>query len=204
VAAGGGGSWKVAYADFVTAMMAFFLVMWICAQDQQTREAVAHYFNEPFQFFKDPVGASRKPEKSGAIFKDKSSGQVADSEYVKLGRGRETHTPTPFSSPATKKVSDWLLTNNEATEYWRAKAAQAIQTASRSTDARGDPARIEAAASRILAEQMEAELKGQAPPRKGDNVHDDLLAWALAEVNWGELAEDLLRHERLPPPVPSP
>ena len=34
---GGGGSWKVAYADFVTAMMAFFLVMWISAMDQKIK-----------------------------------------------------------------------------------------------------------------------------------------------------------------------
>jgi chemotaxis protein MotB len=43
----GGGAWKVAYADFVTAMMAFFLVMWISAQSKQVKQAVAHYFNEP-------------------------------------------------------------------------------------------------------------------------------------------------------------
>jgi chemotaxis protein MotB len=43
----GGGAWKVAYADFVTAMMAFFLVMWITAQGKKVREAVAHYFNQP-------------------------------------------------------------------------------------------------------------------------------------------------------------
>jgi chemotaxis protein MotB len=43
----GGGAWKVAYADFVTAMMAFFLVMWITAQSKQVKEAVAHYFNYP-------------------------------------------------------------------------------------------------------------------------------------------------------------
>ena len=41
-----GGAWKLAYADFVTAMMAFFLVMWLLnATDQKTREAVASYFN---------------------------------------------------------------------------------------------------------------------------------------------------------------
>ena len=45
----GGGAWKVAYADFVTAMMAFFLVMWIVAQGKPIRQAVAHYFNEPFK-----------------------------------------------------------------------------------------------------------------------------------------------------------
>ncbi len=49
MAAGGGGSWKVAYADFVTAMMAFFLVMWITAQDKKIKDAIAHSFNAPFQ-----------------------------------------------------------------------------------------------------------------------------------------------------------
>src|SRR5690349_408478 len=42
-----GGAWKVAYADFVTAMMAFFLVMWLSAQDSRIRAAVAGYFKEP-------------------------------------------------------------------------------------------------------------------------------------------------------------
>jgi chemotaxis protein MotB len=42
-----GGAWKVAYADFVTAMMAFFLVMWLSAQDSRIREAVAGYFAAP-------------------------------------------------------------------------------------------------------------------------------------------------------------
>jgi chemotaxis protein MotB len=40
-----GGAWKVAYADFVTAMMAFFMVMWLLAQtDQQTRQQLSEYF----------------------------------------------------------------------------------------------------------------------------------------------------------------
>ena len=42
-----GGAWKVAYADFVTAMMAFFLVMWIVGQSRSVRAAVAGYFREP-------------------------------------------------------------------------------------------------------------------------------------------------------------
>ena len=44
----GGGAWKVAYADFVTAMMAFFLVMWIVSQDKPVKEAIAQYFNNPY------------------------------------------------------------------------------------------------------------------------------------------------------------
>jgi chemotaxis protein MotB len=42
-----GGAWKVAYADFVTAMMAFFLVMWLASQDSRIRTAIAGYFQEP-------------------------------------------------------------------------------------------------------------------------------------------------------------
>ena len=42
-----GGAWKVAYADFVTAMMAFFLVLWIVGQSREVRAGVAGYFRDP-------------------------------------------------------------------------------------------------------------------------------------------------------------
>ena len=42
-----GGAWKVAYADFVTAMMALFIVLWIMAQSQSIRQNVAQYFKNP-------------------------------------------------------------------------------------------------------------------------------------------------------------
>lgn len=42
-----GGAWKVAYADFVTAMMAFFMVMWLLGSDEETKAAVSKYFNDP-------------------------------------------------------------------------------------------------------------------------------------------------------------
>ncbi len=40
-----GGAWKIAYADLVTAMMAFFLVMWIIGMDVETKQGIAEYFN---------------------------------------------------------------------------------------------------------------------------------------------------------------
>ncbi len=49
MAAGGGGAWKVAYADFVTAMMALFMVLWISAQDQKILIATSRYFQNPFK-----------------------------------------------------------------------------------------------------------------------------------------------------------
>jgi chemotaxis protein MotB len=51
-----GGAWKVAYADFVTAMMALFIVLWVLSQDQSMRESVAKYF-------KDPIGFSSQGKK---------------------------------------------------------------------------------------------------------------------------------------------
>jgi chemotaxis protein MotB len=47
-----GGAWKVAYADFVTAMMALFIVLWLMNSSQQVKEAVGGYF-------KDPSGTSK-------------------------------------------------------------------------------------------------------------------------------------------------
>jgi len=43
-----GGAWKVAYADFVTAMMALFMVLWISAQDQEILLSTSQYFKNPF------------------------------------------------------------------------------------------------------------------------------------------------------------
>jgi chemotaxis protein MotB len=48
-----GGAWKVAYADFVTAMMALFIVLWLLNSSKQVRDAVGGYF-------KDPTGKSKK------------------------------------------------------------------------------------------------------------------------------------------------
>ena len=48
-----GGAWKVAYADFVTAMMALFIVLWLLNSSKQVQEAVGGYF-------KDPTGTTKK------------------------------------------------------------------------------------------------------------------------------------------------
>ena len=47
-----GGAWKVAYADFVTAMMALFIVLWLMNTSKQVQEAVGGYF-------RDPIGTSK-------------------------------------------------------------------------------------------------------------------------------------------------
>ena len=59
-----GGAWKVAYADFVTAMMAFFMVMWILGMDQQLKESIEGYFSNPVGF-KKGYSAGKTPLSSG-------------------------------------------------------------------------------------------------------------------------------------------
>ncbi|HEY9225689.1 MAG TPA: flagellar motor protein MotB [Gemmatimonadaceae bacterium] len=59
-----GGAWKVAYADFVTAMMAFFMVMWILGMDQTLKQSIEGYFSNPVGF-KKGYSAGRTPLSSG-------------------------------------------------------------------------------------------------------------------------------------------
>src|SRR6267154_377483 len=42
-----GGAWKVAYADFVTAMMALFIVLWLMSADEKVKAAISAFFNNP-------------------------------------------------------------------------------------------------------------------------------------------------------------
>ena len=72
-----GGAWKVAYADFVTAMMALFIVLWIVGQSKQVKEYIANYFKDP--------GAAFENTKAGAApagGKISAGGQTAE-EFLK-------------------------------------------------------------------------------------------------------------------------
>jgi len=58
-----GGAWKVAYADFVTAMMAFFLVMWLLGADEEVKQAIEQYFKDPGSM--SPMSSFENPSKGG-------------------------------------------------------------------------------------------------------------------------------------------
>jgi chemotaxis protein MotB len=82
-----GGSWKVAYADFVTAMMAFFLLMWLLAMvAPEKRAGIADYFNNYSVFQSDS-------QSSGSSLLGKSSG-VLDFAAVRPPAARETGKQT--------------------------------------------------------------------------------------------------------------
>jgi chemotaxis protein MotB len=78
-----GGSWKVAYADFVTAMMAFFMVMWLVGLDDSTRRHIEQYFSHPVGFHQG-AGSGDSPIAAGA-----SPSSAGDSRFAFISRVQE-------------------------------------------------------------------------------------------------------------------
>jgi chemotaxis protein MotB len=60
-----GGAWKVAYADFVTALMALFIVLWIVNTNQEIRDAVSGYFKDPRGYGREKGSTQPGTPKSG-------------------------------------------------------------------------------------------------------------------------------------------
>ncbi len=79
-----GGAWKIAYADFVTAMMAFFLLMWLLGSTSRgDLDQVSEYFKQPLKLSLNggsSVGASSSVIKGGGNDLTKKAGQVNKSD----------------------------------------------------------------------------------------------------------------------------
>ncbi len=77
-----GGAWKIAYADFMTAMMAFFLVMWLVnAANEPTKASVASYFN-PIKLT-DEKPADRGMKQPAKTAKGEQTQQTSDTKSEK-------------------------------------------------------------------------------------------------------------------------
>ncbi|KTD31019.1 flagellar motor protein MotB [Legionella moravica] len=76
-----GGSWKIAYADFVTAMMAFFLLMWLVSSLNKAQKAgISEYFKQPMKvalFGGESLGNRQINVKGGGPNIEQSDGQVS-------------------------------------------------------------------------------------------------------------------------------
>lgn len=104
-----GGAWKVAYADFVTAMMAFFLVMWITGLSTELKESVAGYFKDPTGFMEAVKGGNAPFETTAPGEGEKSSEeQIAiDSkaaERERLKSAKETIEKMVAATPEFKDL----------------------------------------------------------------------------------------------------
>jgi len=85
-----GGAWKLAYADFVTAMMAFFLLMWLLGSvSQGTLKGIADYFKMPIKVALmggSSAGQSNSVIKGGGTDLSRQAGQVRRSPYEEQER----------------------------------------------------------------------------------------------------------------------
>ncbi len=94
-----GGAWKVAYADFVTAMMALFMVMWLLAStDAQTRKEIANYFrtgimpegslsmNRAAQITPSVIEAAPSPPPPGQESISNEAATALKNEMMRLGQ----------------------------------------------------------------------------------------------------------------------
>ncbi|MBN9231512.1 MAG: flagellar motor protein MotB [Legionella sp. 40-6] len=106
-----GGSWKIAYADFVTAMMAFFLLMWLVASlNKAQKDGIAEYFKQPIKVAfsgGENVGFQQKRVQGGGPqIKDKN-GQVSTTDKSSAKDGKEQSKEIIQSTQnETKKLQD--------------------------------------------------------------------------------------------------
>ncbi|MEO8057834.1 MAG: flagellar motor protein MotB [Burkholderiales bacterium] len=79
-----GGAWKIAYADFVTAMMAFFLLMWLLGSTAEgDKKGIADYFNSPLKL--SLMGGSTGSGDSSSVVKGGGNDLTRTSGQVKAG-----------------------------------------------------------------------------------------------------------------------
>ncbi|HEX5472215.1 MAG TPA: flagellar motor protein MotB [Lacipirellulaceae bacterium] len=113
--AAGGGAWKVAYADFVTAMMAFFLVMWITSQSDEVKKAIGGYFQDPWgSFSEDTTPTVKTPAglKGDAPFADSASG-ILPNRWPQVNQDNATDRQPGAASVWQQKSKVHLLTSND-------------------------------------------------------------------------------------------
>ena len=90
----GGGAWKVAYVDFVTALFALFLVLWIMGQDEEVKGSVSAYFRDPWQAItrkstrviqmrEDNVVSARESHFKGDALVELQHQRINDEEVIK-------------------------------------------------------------------------------------------------------------------------
>ncbi len=77
-----GGAWKVAYADFVTGMMALFIVLWLLNSSKQVQTAVGGYFRDPHGITK-MIGTSQFPIQQPAAIENKQDMEKLKEQILK-------------------------------------------------------------------------------------------------------------------------
>ncbi len=106
-----GGSWKVAYADFVTAMMAFFMVMWILGMSEDVKKDIQGYFSNPVGFKKgysagkSPLSVGNSPGKVEQMSLKLVSRMQQQEEFDKAGAKIKSHLKEGGLSAIASKIN---------------------------------------------------------------------------------------------------
>ena len=90
-----GGAWKIAYADFVTAMMAFFLVMWLVSANDKTKASIARYFNPVLLVDSTPQPPGLTDPKPGATPPKTSSKPESPAKVPEAKFAEDQSTSSP-------------------------------------------------------------------------------------------------------------
>lgn len=188
--AGGGGAWKVAYADFVTAMMAFFMVMWLVSQDQKVKDSVAKYFVDPVGF--SLSGSSSRPVDSAGLFESEFQGQVPGAKSRSSGKGRGSMQSRENSESETSLVADSILEEPSQTQRWQAEARKQLESARNVPAVREGTISEREAAKLLLARKMREQVTAEAISST-TGVYQDLVSTSLNRVDFEELAEEVIR-----------
>ncbi|WP_337261621.1 MULTISPECIES: flagellar motor protein MotB [unclassified Serratia (in: enterobacteria)] len=118
-----GGSWKIAYADFMTAMMAFFLVMWLLAiASPQELTQIAEYFRTPLKVAltngnkssaeSSPIpGGGDDPTQQDGLVRKKAESSEERAEELRLNKLRDKLNELIESDPRLKALRPHLLIN---------------------------------------------------------------------------------------------
>ena len=125
-----GGAWKIAYADFVTAMMAFFLLMWLLGSTTEgDKKGIADYFNSPLKvaFFGGSGagdassvikgGGNNLTEAVGQMKKGKSSETAAEKARKKAIRQEQARAEAERLRALKAKVEEVIANDDRLSKY---------------------------------------------------------------------------------------
>jgi flagellar motor protein MotB len=122
-----GGAWKIAYADFVTAMMAFFLLLWLLnSVTQEQLEGISNYFapvtaSQSTSGSGDILGGQTITEEGAAQNTTSRDSVTVDLPPPKAGTGGEANTDTQAGSTPDEEAAAQVLKQREQDQFEEAK-----------------------------------------------------------------------------------
>jgi chemotaxis protein MotB len=166
-----GGAWKVAYADFVTAMMAFFLLMWLLnATTEEQRKGLADYFSL--------ANVSQSSGGAGGMLGGKTMGAEAarismdSSPSLDMGKGAPESASQNESEDPTSNMAAAVKNPGEEEEEQQAKREQAAfdQAAQTLRDEIGTDPGLAKLANHLLIEMTPEGLRLQLVDREAESM----------------------------------